>query len=106
MGLWPEKRGAPRYRVRLSVRFWNDHIEGRAYTTDLSETGLLLEDVPSVVTTHQRLHLEVRLPEGPFFAEAKVARIIESDGGLRSAALRLLTLFDVLPGAGATRGRI
>ena len=38
-----ERRRSQRQRRRLDVRFWNDEFEGRGFTTNVSNKGLLIE---------------------------------------------------------------
>ena len=69
-----DRRGARRVRQRLKLRFWNDRLEGRAFTHDLSVTGLLIETT-TAVEIGTRLHLELDLPdESSYFCEVEVAR--------------------------------
>jgi Tfp pilus assembly protein PilZ len=55
------------------VRFWSDEIEGTGFTADISDTGLLIE-TPKPLELGQRLHLEVSLNEGSYFAECVIVR--------------------------------
>jgi hypothetical protein len=68
-----EKRGAKRRRWRAEVRFWNDDFEARAFTSDISNTGVLLETTRRL-PLGTRLHLEVVVAGRSFFSEATVAR--------------------------------
>ena len=68
-----ERRRSQRQRRRLDVRFWNDEFEGRGFTTNVSNKGLLIE-TSKTLQLGQRFHLEIILPETSFFAEVVVVR--------------------------------
>ena len=68
-----ERRRSQRQRRRLDVRFWNDELEGRGVTTNVSNKGLLIE-TSKTLRLGQRFHLEIILPETSFYAEAVVVR--------------------------------
>ncbi len=68
-----ERRRSQRQRRRLDVRFWNDELEGRGFTTNVSNKGLLVE-TNKTLRIGQRFHLEIILPETSFYAEAVVVR--------------------------------
>jgi Tfp pilus assembly protein PilZ len=69
-----DRRRARRVRRRLKLRFWNDGLEGRGFTHDLSVTGMLIETT-TAVEIGTRLHIELDLPdEGTYFSEVQVRR--------------------------------
>ena len=68
-----ERRRSQRQRRRLDVRFWNDELEGRGFTTNVSNKGLLVE-TSKTLRLGQRFHLEIILPDTSFYAEAVVVR--------------------------------
>lgn len=68
-----DRRRNKRQRRRLDVRFWNDKIEGRGFTTNVSDKGMLIE-TSKTLPVGERVHLEVLLPESSFFAEGVVVR--------------------------------
>jgi Tfp pilus assembly protein PilZ len=69
-----DRRRARRVRRRLKLRFWNAGLEGRAFTHDLSVSGMLIETARAV-EPGTRLHLELELPdEATYFCEVEVAR--------------------------------
>jgi len=72
-----ERRRAPRRRRRLKMRYWNQDLDGLGYTVDMSQTGLLIE-THKKVPVGTRLHLEIFLPEGSFFCECVISRILQS----------------------------
>jgi len=55
------------------VRYWADGVEGTGFTADISDTGMLIE-TPKPLDLGQRLHLEVSLNEGSYFAECVIVR--------------------------------
>ena len=55
------------------MRFWSDAVEGTGFTADISDTGLLIE-TPKPLELGQRLHLELSLGEGSYFAECVIVR--------------------------------
>ena len=55
------------------MRFWSDAVEGTGFTSDISDTGLLIE-TPKPLELGQRLHLEISLNEGSYFAECVIVR--------------------------------
>ncbi len=69
-----ERRRSKRRRRRLAVKFWRGDIEGTGFTSDISNTGLMVETTTSV-DIGTRLHIELQLPEGtPYFTEGVVVR--------------------------------
>jgi hypothetical protein len=68
-----DKREARRRRSRLQVRFWNDDFEACAFTTDVSDTGLLVESARRL-EPGTRLHIELELGPRTYLSEAVVAR--------------------------------
>lgn len=69
-----ERRRSKRRRRRLPVKFWRGDVEGTGFTTDISNTGLMVETTASA-DIGSRFHIELQLPEGtPYFAEGVVAR--------------------------------
>ena len=55
------------------MRFWNDELEGRGFTTNVSNKGLLIE-TSKTLRLGQRFHLEIILSDTSFYAEAVVVR--------------------------------
>ncbi len=55
------------------MRYWADGVEGTGFTADISDTGMLIE-TPKPLELGQRLHLEVSLGEGSYFAECVIVR--------------------------------
>ena len=55
------------------MRYWSDGVEGTGFTADISDTGMLIE-TPKPLELGQRLHLEVSLGEGSYFAECVIVR--------------------------------
>jgi len=55
------------------VRFWNESFEASAFTTDLSDSGLLVETARRL-EPGTRLHVELELGDRAYFTEAVVAR--------------------------------
>ena len=76
-GVREERRAAPRKKIRLKVRYWNDDLEGSGHTADVSAVGLFVESIKAP-NAGDRLHLELTLPEGSFFAEGIVARTVKT----------------------------
>ncbi len=68
-----DRRRSQRHRRRLDVRFWNDRMEGRGFTTNVSNKGMLIE-TSKTLQRGERFHLEIRLPEASFFAEGVIVR--------------------------------
>lgn len=77
-----DRRKNARRRCRLRVRFWNDELEGSGFTCDISRGGMYVEtDVKLEKGT--RLHFELKLETGSFFAEGVVARKISVPRSVR-----------------------
>jgi Tfp pilus assembly protein PilZ len=68
-----DKRNAQRRRVRTKVRFWNEDGEFVAFTSDVSDNGVLVETARKL-PIGTRLHIEVELGDRSYFSEATVAR--------------------------------
>ncbi|MBW2280791.1 MAG: PilZ domain-containing protein [Deltaproteobacteria bacterium] len=70
----PDRRRSKRVKHRLKLRFWDEDINGRGFTHDISVTGLLIETT-SAVPIGARLHIEVELPEERrYLTEVSVVR--------------------------------
>lgn len=100
-----ERRGAPRQRRRLRVRFWNDSLETSGFTTDVSASGLFIES-STVAPPGTRLHLEMTLESGPFFAECVVARVLRAARNVQPVVkggigVRFVGLDEALAGLGS-----
>ncbi len=72
-----ERRRSERRRCRLNVRFWNDDLDVSGFTVDISNRGMFIETNKSL-KTGTRLHLEIKLENGPFYLEAVVARVLKA----------------------------
>ena len=73
---FPSRKPDPRskrYRVRLQVHYWAAGIDGRGFTRNVSDSGLLIETA-GTAEVGQRLHLEVFAPDDHYFAEGVIAR--------------------------------
>ena len=68
-----DRRKSTRRRHRVRVRFWNDEIEGTGFTGDISNSGMYIE-TDAKLDKGTRLHFELKLETGAFFAEGVVAR--------------------------------
>ncbi len=68
-----DRRRSQRQRRRLDVRFWNDEVECRGFTTNVSNKGMLIETTKTL-PLGLRLHLEILLDGTSFFAEGVVVR--------------------------------
>jgi hypothetical protein len=68
-----DKRVACRRRSRLQVRFWNEDFEASAFTTDISDSGLLVESARRL-EPGTRLHVELELGGRTYLSEVVVAR--------------------------------
>jgi Tfp pilus assembly protein PilZ len=68
-----DQRSAPRQRWRTQVRLWNDDFEAKAFTADISNSGVLIETTRRL-PIGARLHLEIKVGDRSFFSEATVAR--------------------------------
>ena len=71
-----DRRKSARKRCRVRVRFWNDEIEGTAFTCDISSGGMYLE-TNTKFERGTRLHFELKLETGVFFVEGAIARVIK-----------------------------
>lgn len=95
-----DRRRATRRRVRLRVRFWNDEIEGTGFTSTVSRADLFVE-TPKTLEPGTRLHLEIGMKSGPFFAEGVVARVLRASRTVQpvvkpGVGLRLVGLLEEL----------
>lgn len=104
-----ENRKAPRDRVRLKLRFWNEGLEGRGFTRDASSCGLFIETATPVDTGTQ-LHFEVELHAGPFLGECVVMRAERISGTLAPVrkpgiGVRLMGLSEAIHQHGARAPR-
>lgn len=95
-----ERRRAQRGRTRLQVRYWNDDGEGVGYTADVSQSGMFIQ-TRKTYPVGTRLHIEVSLPNGPFFAEGLVTRVLQASTTMQPVVkagfgVRLLNLSEVL----------
>lgn len=72
-----ERRGGERRRCRVRIKFWNDEIEASGFTADISSRGLFVE-TSKTLSVGTRLHLELELETGSFYAEAVVARALNA----------------------------
>ena len=72
-----ERRRSERRRYRVSVKFWNDEFEASGFTADISNRGMFIE-TSKKLDLDTRVHLELKLKTGPFYAEAVVARVLKT----------------------------
>ncbi len=76
-----DRRRGSRNRARLRVRMWNDEIDVTGLTRDISVSGVFVETrVP--VPQRSRVHLELTLESGSFYAEGIVARTVKAPRAL------------------------
>jgi Tfp pilus assembly protein PilZ len=68
-----DKRNAKRRRLRTNVRFWSEKGESVAFTSDVSDKGVLVETARKL-PIGTRLHIEVELGDRSYFSEATVVR--------------------------------
>ncbi len=93
-----DRRRGLRKAARVATRFWNDEIEAKCFTSDLSASGVfLVTRKPLVART--RLHLEFELSSGPFFAEGVVVRVVKASTTVQSVVkpgvgIRLISLLE------------
>jgi Tfp pilus assembly protein PilZ len=71
-----DRRKTARRRCRVRVRFWNDELEGSGFTCDISSSGMYIE-TDMKLEQGTRLHFELKLETGAFFAEGVIARTIK-----------------------------
>ena len=68
-----ERRRTKRFRKRLKVRYWWGDFEGMGFTSDISDSGLLLEtSKPIAIGT--RVHIEVSHDDESFFGDVVIVR--------------------------------
>ncbi len=72
-----ERRRSERRRCRVNVKFWNDEFEAAGFTADISNRGMFIE-TSKKLDLGTRVHLELKLETGPFYAEAVVARALKT----------------------------
>ncbi len=93
-----DRRRGVRKPARVATRFWNDEIEARCYSSDLSASGVFLV-TPEPLVVRTRLHLEFELSSGPFFAEGVVMRVVKASTTEQSVVrpgvgIRLISLLE------------
>ena len=92
------RRRGLRKAARLATRFWNDEIDARGFTSDMSTSGVfVVTREPLVARMH--LHLEFELRSGPFLAEGVVVRVVKASTAVQSVVkpgvgIRLLGLLE------------
>ncbi len=72
-----ERRRSERRRCRVRVKFWNDELEATGFTSDISNRGMFIETTKKL-EAGTRLHLELQLETGSYYAEAVVARALKT----------------------------
>jgi len=95
-----ERRRSERRRCRVQVKFWNDELEGLGFTGDISNRGLFIETTQALAVG-TRLHLEIKLETGTFYAEGVVARLLKVPRSVQSVmkrglGVRILDLTEVI----------
>lgn len=68
-----ERRKNKRFRKRLKVRYWWKDFEGTGFTTDISDTGLLIE-TSKTIEIGTRVHIEVSYDDESFFGDVIIVR--------------------------------
>jgi hypothetical protein len=68
-----DRRKSKRFRKRAKIRFWWADFEGTGFTSDISDTGLLIE-TNKPIEIGSRLNIEVTHGEDSFFGTVVIVR--------------------------------